>query len=77
MSSGSGSGCPAMNRGLRCAQTWRTREKEMDEEGETDELNEMSLLLKGLGGGGEEEIQGFLTGAERHLCGAVWLHLLQ
>lgn len=50
----------------------------MDEEGETDELNEMSLLLKGLGGGGgEEEIQGFLTGAERHLCGAVWLHLLQ
>lgn len=28
----------------------RTREKEMDEEGETDELNEMSLLLKGWGG---------------------------
>ena len=44
----------------------------MDEEGEMDELNEMSLLLKGLGGGDEEEIQGFLTGAERHLCGCIF-----
>lgn len=51
MSGGSGTGCPVMNKGLRCAQTGRSERKRAMEEAPNTGENKSILLFQGRRGG--------------------------